>query len=161
MHSGSRRFSVAGRRTEFQPAGELVARGRGAKAFASNPALWASPPVPTARLFVGMNVGDAPVWSLSDVIAVVKTARVEQTGDPSSSFVTQKGIYRHDDGGGIVEEDSAQVIIYNLSEDVDAEEFEEQMVDVATQLARVLQQELVLLEIQKGGRAVKTIGVGP
>ncbi len=144
----------------FTPTGELRFRGRGSRTYAANPRLWSGPPADAARLFVGMNVGPDPVWSLRDVIEVVAAERSAQTGDPSASFVAQKGIFKHS-AGDVVEEDSAQVVILNLDDETTAEDFEKQMVNLASRLAKTLQQELVIVELQSGGRAHKTIGVGP
>lgn len=157
---GRRSFAVNGRKTTFTPTGSMQFRGRGTRALAANPRLWAGPPAQASRLFVGLNVGDDPVWGIRDVIEVVAAERMAQTGDPSASFIAQKGIFKHA-AGGVVEEDSVQVVIFNLDDTVTSDEFEEQMVNLATRLAHTLQQELVIVEMQLSGRAEKTIGVGP
>lgn len=158
--TGRRTFIANGRKTTFTPAGALQFRGRGTRTLLANPRLWAGRPAQASRLFVGLNVGDDPVWSLRDVIEVVGAERMQQTGDPSASFVAQKGIFKHA-AGSVVEEDSVQVIILNLDDSTTPDEFEEQMVDLATRLAHTLQQESVIVEMQLCGRTEKTIGVGP
>lgn len=158
---GRRTFIANFRKTTFAPTGGMQFRGRGTRALLANPRLWAGPPAQAARLFVGLNVGEDPVWGIRDVIEVVSAERMQQTGDPSASFVAQKGIFKHAAGGGIVEEDSVQVIIFNLDDSITPAAFEGQMVDLATRLAHTLQQELVIVEMQLAGKAEKTIGVGP
>ena len=86
----------------FTPTGPPNYRGRGAKAYLENRTVWSGAPVPAARLFVGLNVGDDPVWSIRDVIDLVAAVRLEQTGDPSAYFVAQKGTFKHK-GGHVVE----------------------------------------------------------
>lgn len=151
---------LGGHRLRFVPTGTPNFRGRGTKVYAENPRLWSGPPAQASRLFVGLNVGDDPVWSIQDVIEIVAAERASQTGDPSASFIAQKGIFKHS-GGKVVEEDSVQVVVLNLDEETDPESFEHQMVDLATRLAKTLQQELVIVEMQSRGRVDKTIGVGP
>lgn len=158
--TGRRTFIANGRKTTFAPTGSMQFRGRGARRYLENPKLWAGPPAQASRLFVGLNVGDDPVWDIRDVIEIVGAERMQQSGDPSASFVAQKGIFKHA-GGGVVEEDSVQVIIFNLDDSITPEQFTGQMVDLASRLAHTLQQELVIVEMQLGGRAVETIGVGP
>ena len=69
------------------------------KALARNLKRWSSKePMGAARVFVGFNVGETPTYKLSDLVPIVREVREEQTGDPSSSFVAQRGIYRHETG---------------------------------------------------------------
>lgn len=157
---GRRELRVGNKRVMFTPVGPRLFRGRGTRGFVENPALWSGEPADAARLFVGLNVGDTPTWSIKDVMEIVGAERMAQTGDPSASFVGQRGIFKHG-AGHVVEEDSVQVVVLNLDESVSRDRFEQQMVRLATRLADVLQQELVIVEMQHGGRADKTIGVGP
>ena len=151
---------VNGRKTMFVPTGALNFRGRGARAYAANRRLWSGPAADAGRLFVGLDVFNQARWSMSDVMEVVRSERIAQTGNPDSTFIAQKGIFKHA-SGEIVEEDSVQVIIYNLEEGVDYETFKEHMVALGSRLASVLRQELVVIEMRLRGVSEEVIGVGP
>ena len=145
----------------FKPNGKLRGLGRGSGTFVANRARWSSDqPIQAARLFVGFSVHDKPTYTLRDLIDLVRAIRTEQTGDPSASFIAQKGIYAHQQEDLVVEEDGAQVILLNV-QGIPAKAFEAQMVDLATQIAEAMQQEEVIVEMQRGGVAQRTIGVGP
>src|SRR5690606_36232205 len=73
--------------------------------FAENPVGWVGGPL-SARLFVGLNVGDKPRWTLDDVVAAV--ADMWRGG---ASFLGQRGIWRA--GDSPVEEDSVQVVLFD------------------------------------------------
>jgi hypothetical protein len=122
-----------------------------------NPIAWDDKtPMLSARLFVGLNIGKRKV---EDVIKIVKRVRTDQTGNPSASFLWQKGIYQHDVSGDV---DSVQVVILNLKFlKTSAKKFQAQMVELAEKLAKKLKQESVIVEIQRGGRQVRTFGVSP
>lgn len=157
VFTGATRFSSRRGTKTFAPNGKLVHRGRGGSRMLSNPERWSSTdPVEAARIFVGFNVGEEPVWTMSDLIRIVREVRELQTGDPSSTFVAQRGIYTHSNGP-VVEENGAQVIILNLEGDP---KFEGQMTDLAEQIAGDFDQEEVIVEMTRGNVAKKTIGVG-
>jgi hypothetical protein len=107
----------------------------------------------SARLFVGLNVGDTPTHSIEDVVKVV--------GDNykgSASFIAQKGIYI-DDHNHAIHEDSVQVLLFA---DTDSEEkFLDEMTKLGETLASKLQQESVVLELQKKGISQGVYGVRP
>lgn len=150
----------------FHPNGKLEVNGRAAS-FTENSELWsAAKALYAARIFVGFNVGSKPRWKLDDVVRIVRRVRKRQVGDPSSSFVLQRGIYAHaetvDGKRLVVDEKGAQVIIVNTPEmGSTTREFQQQMADLAEELATALKQESVILEIQRGGLTLKTIGMGP
>ncbi len=105
-----------------------------------------SPAVPlTARLFVGLNVGQTPTWSVEDVIRVTQRARLEQKTAPDASFVLQRGLYTDK----AENEDSVQVVVFNFGDPEDV--FEQQMIALAEALIRELQQEKVYVELQRAG----------
>jgi hypothetical protein len=149
----------------FQPNGGIHVHG--AASLKPNVELWSSDePLYSARIIVGFNVLGEPRWALDDVVTIVKRERKRQTGDPSSTFLLQRGLYTHTEKDSaerlIVDEAGAQVIIINTVDlGTGAREFQEQMKELAETLATDLQQESVILEIQKGGLAVKTLGIGP
>lgn len=111
----------------------------------------------SARLFVGFNVGAETVWKLQDLINIVRRVRDQQTGDPSSTFVSQRGIYKHADSGLVVEEPGGQVII--IAPGTPPDEFEEQMVELAEAIADKLGQDEVVVEIQRRGIVQNVFGV--
>lgn len=139
----------------FRPRGRLLARG-----LVENPPAWESARTVTGRLIVGFNVGEVPTYSLDHLIAIVERVRRQQVGTPDSTFIAQKGIYTHRDGQTVAHEDGAQVFIINLSGATD-EEFQAELVQLAEIVAREMQQETVIVEIQVNGISQVTIGVEP
>lgn len=113
------------------------------------------------RLFVGFNVGGTPRWALDDLVAVVKRVRAEQKRKPDASFIAQRGIYTSDANGEIVTEDGAQIIIINAPDPIPLSVFRDEMIMLAETIAREFEQELVLIDLQKNGSSIKTIGVTP
>ena len=150
----------------FQPNGLLEVNGR-SEDLKANKELWsAGKPLYAARLFVGFNVGSKPRWKLDDVVRIVRRVRKKQVGDPSSSFVLQRGIYAHTERVGgkqlIVDEKGAQIILVNTPElETSPRDFQNQMTELAEILATELKQEAVIVEIQQGGVTKKTISMGP
>ena len=148
----------------FQPNGKTAISGRPAATLEANRTLWeADEPIYAGRLFVGFNVGDEERWSMDDVVRLVRRVRSAQVKDPSSTFVYQRGLYSHHEGPGeghVVDEQGAQIIILNLPEfEVSTVDFERQMVTLAEDIATELEQETVIVEIQRGGVTAKTIAV--
>ena len=143
----------------FRPQGRFVVHGHNPD-LVRNPRGWGSKRTLAARLIVGFSVGQVPTYSIDDLISIVERVRMEQTGNPSASFVAQRGIYQHHDGKTIVHEDGAQVFVINLS-DLTDEEFTDQMVYLAEVIASEMRQEEVIVEIQVNGISQETIGVIP
>lgn len=114
-----------------------------------NPVIWESMDNWAARLFVGLSRGDDPVWRTSDVEDIVAAEREEDTGDPSSSFIVQRGIYQHGDGH-IVREDSVQVVIFKDPNEA-APIFAQRMRRLAEVLAARLGQDEVIVEVSHNG----------
>lgn len=149
-----------GRWGTFTPSGKLTVWEPPGKATPNRETFSVTEPIWSARLFVGLNVGSRPRWNDSDVVDIVADVRDKQTGDPSMSIVSQLGVYKHDKSGEVVSEKSVQVIILNLPHlGVGQKAFREQMVQLGEVLADKLQQELVIVELQKGGIVKETIGV--
>jgi hypothetical protein len=148
------------RNVSFDPTGALYVVGD-VNARGQNPIAERYPEQIAARLFVGLKVGNVERWSLDDVLSVTRETRVAQVGDgdPGASFLYQKGIYR-ETSGAIIDENSVQVIVLNLT-GATQEEFEAQMVEVAETLARRLEQEQVWVELQRNGVHVATLKVVP
>ena len=143
----------------FRPQGTLERHGTN-EWYERNPRGWTSARTVVGRLIVGFSVGTEPRYAMDDLIAIVRRVRTEQTGNPSASFVAQRGIYQSQISRDIVTEDGAQVFIINLSALSD-DEFTDQMVSLAEAVAGELQQEEVIVEIQENGVSKVTIGVSP
>lgn len=124
--------------------------------YRPNKTVWESADTYSARLFVGFNVGPETVYGMNDLVKIVRKVREKQVGDPSSSFVYQHGIYRHEEGD-IVEEPGAQVIIINM--DATPKNFKAQMVSLAETIAREMSQEEVVVEVQRNGVVERVLGV--
>lgn len=143
----------------FRPHGRLEQHGR---PLVANPEIWESGEATLAgRLIIGFNIGTEPVWSVDDLIPIVRRVRERQVGDPSASFVLQRGIYKHKDPAhDIVEEDGAQVILIATEAETPAA-FRRDLVALAEEIARRLEQESVIVEIQENGITQVVLGVGP
>ncbi len=114
----------------------------------------------SARLFVGFNVNNKPRWSIDDVVPIVTRVRDKQTGDPSASYLIQRGVYKHHNGKGVVQEDSAQVIVIDTT-GAKLPVFREQMVKLGEEIAGKLKQESVILELQRGGVSQGSYSIVP
>lgn len=115
-----------------------------------------------ARVIVGFNVEGRPTWNMDDFVQLVKQLREEQAGDPSASFIAQKGIYKHaDPAHGVVIEEGAQILIINTDPQVKRKRFTTQMIELAERIAAVFQQESVFVEIQVNGVTKQVMGVTP
>ncbi len=151
------------------PHGAGSFRPNGKKHFVGNPSAFAhnaskrwggASETLAARIFVGFNVGGEPRWTLGHLIEIVQRVRRLQGHAPDSSFVAQKGIYTSRLSGETITEDGAQVILIDL-EGLPLEQFEQEMMVLAGEIAGVLEQEEVILEIQRNGLSIRTFGVGP
>lgn len=141
----------------FRPSGPVRQHGRTNQLGAI---AWRASETIAARIFVGFNVGDVPTWTIDNLIELVLRMRQLQGANPSATMLAQKGIYQHTGGDRhVVVEDGAQVIIFN--EGKPSAEFTEEMVTLGTEIAKVFQQELVIVEIQRNGVTQETIGVTP
>lgn len=149
----------------FNPEGKLEWHGKRPKSgVLKNPAdVWGGPTF-AARFFVGFNVGGQPRWELDDLVALVRATR-EGRGEPQdSTYIAQRGVFTHRDGK-VVDEAGGQVIIFDQGEEQDESarmaRFQEEMIAVGEEIARGLEQESVILEIQRNGVSLITMGVRP
>jgi hypothetical protein len=110
-----------------------------------------------ARIFVGLNVGDTPTYTIEQVVQATKELRRAQGALPDASFIAQKGLYT-DPGGRLVEENSAQIIIIDV-QGLPQEQFTAQIVDLAEGLRDRFKQDSVIVEIQEAGIAQRVLGV--
>lgn len=151
--------SFACRAGRFTPKGPMSYYGDFSRVSRrTNPERWRSQDTLAARIFVGFNVDDAPTYNLDDLVDLVGELRRQQ-GKPNATFMSQKGIYQHHNGP-IVQEDGAQIIIIDTW-NTPAEDFIEEMVNLADLIAENMSQEEVIVEIQRNGVSIEVIGVGP
>src|SRR4029077_3567210 len=137
--------AVHGKR-RFRPKGRLKCYEKGVR---SNPIERLSGGGFSARLFVGLKVGQRTAYKLDDVIAVVRRVRKRQGKSADASILAQKGIYE-DRSGELVIEPSAQVVIIDLAGET-KKTFARDMIELGEGLRRKLRQETVILEIQQRG----------
>lgn len=138
----------------FVPRGDLAPRAL----LTENPVRWDSKVTWAARVIVGFKrKGKRPI-TLAQLVRLVREIHIEQVGDPGSSFLRQRGLYRHD-SGSIVDEPGAQVVIFNVS-GVSPKTFEKQIEQLAEDVATEFDQESVIVEIQRNGVTQRTFGMG-
>lgn len=135
------------RGVEFRPSGEVIEVGE-VPQLESNPVKRHAATPLTARLFVGLSVGQDKAWTVEDVINVTQEVRLRQKEAPDASFLIQRGLYT-DRSNEIVREDSVQVVLFSFGDDQAT--FEDQMVELAEELVDRLQQETIYVELQKAG----------
>jgi hypothetical protein len=140
-----RTFRHAG--VEFRPTGKVIEVGEVPQLEANPVKRHAATPL-TARLFVGLSVGQERAWTVEDVINVTQEVRLRQKEAPDASFLVQRGLYT-DRSSEIVREDSVQVVLFNFGDDMAV--FEAQMVELAEELIDRLRQETIYVELQKNG----------
>lgn len=151
------------------PGKPVFAYKAGEQRFAvrNNPIDWESGKEPTysANLFVGFSVKNKPVWTMNDLVKLVKEVRRRQVKHPDSSFIYQRGVYTHlkkekGDKQYVVTEDGAQVILLNV---VPMKKnfalFRKHVIRLAEIICERLEQDTVIVRIDKNGIAEETIGV--
>jgi hypothetical protein len=147
----------AERSVRFKPVGKIQAHGDFSR---ENPATRRTGnKLIAARLFVGFNVDNRPVYTLEDVIDIFVRVREEQKRDAGASFLLQKGIYQPR-GSARTEEDSAQIVVFN-DEALPQEDFAQEMIELAEALAREMDQYEVYLDIQNKGITVESFTITP
>jgi hypothetical protein len=147
----------SGRVKRFRPTGELLlvtseGHRRGAKERAKNPIEKLGEGGLSARIFVGLSVGQEPRFSIDDVVKATIDIRKGQKELPDASFLAQRGVYTEGATGQLVTEDSVQIVVIDL---VGATEpvFTKQMTDLAEKLRSRFEQESTIVEIQNKGVA--------
>ena len=163
--------------TRFNPTGKIEQCAQG-DALIKNPPTWRAAVVYAARIFVGFKVGDEERWSLDDLVKLVRRTRKEKGAPEDSTFLAQRGVYTHRDGR-VVDEPGGQVIIFDggpkeksespsvfagtdpgpETESEQLARFEEEMIALSETIAWSFEQESVILEIQRNGTSVVTMGV--
>jgi hypothetical protein len=104
----------------------------------------------SARLFVGLSVGQAHRFTIRQVVDTTIEIRKKQEQLPDATFLAQKGVYTESKGGRIIEEDSVQIIIIDVMGTPEPK-FTEYMEQLAEELRKRFKQESVILEVQKRG----------
>lgn len=130
----------------FRPQGHLRCYHEGA---VPNPAKRLGAGGFSARVFVGLNVGQRKAFSVDDVVKIVWAVRKRQGRSGDASILAQRGIYE-DRGGHRVVEQSVQIIVIDFSGQP-KKAFTDEMVELAETLRKRMKQETVILEIQRKG----------
>jgi hypothetical protein len=138
-----------GRVCRFRPTGPLRRYSAAEKAARGNPISRISGGDYSARLFVGLNVGQRRGFTERDVVDIVWKTRKRQGRLGDASILSQKGIYEDRSGKRVVEP-SVQVIIIDLA-GATKRKFVAEMQVLGEVLRRRLKQETVILEIQRRG----------
>lgn len=103
----------------------------------------------TARLFVGLSVGQQPTYNINDIVTATRDFRLKRKQPADASFIAQKGIYT-DKRGAQVTENSVQIIIF-ASPGTTLPQLQEQMGELAKHLRRKFDQDQVIVELQERG----------
>jgi hypothetical protein len=138
----------------FRPRGSLKCYHEGAQ---ENPTTRLGGGGYSARIFVGLNVGQRKAYSVDDVVKIVWGVRKRQGRSGDASILAQRGIYE-DRGGKRVVEQSVQIIIIDFS-GATKKGFIAEMIELAEALQKRMKQETVILEIQNKGRVVDVFSI--
>lgn len=141
----------------FRPNGRLTLY-EGTDRMAQNPlAVHSTKKTTSARIFVGLSVGEKPRWSYDDLVKAVTNALDALKRPLDASFIVQRGTYTaRATTGETATEDSSQVVILNLGDWPSKEAFVDDMSAICEDLIVILDQEYVYLEIQRAGIATDT-----
>ncbi len=145
----------------FRPEGRIeVVRPEGDAV--DNPFNWDDDtPTWAARVIVGFNRRDKPPVTMDELVQLVWRIREKQVGNPSSSFLTQRGLYKHT-SGEVVDEPGAQVILINTPDlKTSKKKFIKQVESLSEDVATEFGQDEVIVEIQKNGITQRSFGMGP
>jgi hypothetical protein len=147
LKSGSvRRFRPKGEMLVCMPDGRMM----GAEDRKRNPVEKLGECTLSARLFVGLNVGQTPRFTIKQVVDATIEIRKKQKQLPDATFLAQKGVYSESKSGQLVEEDSVQIIIIDVM-GTPEDKFTEYMTQLGEELRRRFEQESVIVEVQRRG----------
>jgi hypothetical protein len=152
-----------GRVHRFKPKGEMLVctpdgQVLGAQERKKNPVTKYGEGGLSARLFVGLSVGQESKYTLRQVVdATIEIRRKQDHQLPDATFLAQKGVYT-EQSGALVEEDSVQIIIIDIAGTPEAK-FTEFMTDLGEKLRTRFEQESVIVEIQRKGVVQSVFGV--
>jgi hypothetical protein len=102
------------------------------------------------RLIVGLSVRKVSKYKIVDLIRETRLFMTRSGLPEDSSFVAQHGVFTHKDGT-VVQEKSAQVFIINAGYFGEVEDWKEFLEKLAEYLIVKLEQEMIVVEIQKNG----------
>ena len=113
-----------------------------------------------ARLFVGLNVGETPTYTIEQVVQATKELRRAEGAPPDATFIAQKGLYTEppEKGAHLIEENSVQIIIFD-TEGSELDVFGAKIVELARGLREKFDQDSVIVELQKAGISQKVMAV--
>jgi hypothetical protein len=109
-----------------------------------------------ARFLIGFNVNREPRWTESDLIQFFIAIREAQGRSAGATFFSQRGIWQPLGGARDPDEEGAQILILN-EDGLDEEAFTDEMATLGEELARKMEQDVVLLDIQKRGVVVTSL----
>ena len=130
----------------FRPKGKLKLHYEGAM---PNPVKREGGGGLSARIFVGLNVGQTQKYTEADIVDIVYRVRKKQKKSADASILSQKGIYEDMSGARVVEP-SVQIIIIDFSGEP-KKVFADEMIQLGEVLRKKLKQEKVYVEIQRRG----------
>ena len=136
----------------FRPYGPLIHFGVHSNPWQTSKVTW------TARFFVGFNVGGQPKYTMDDLIALVSRSHAP----PDATYIAQHGVFTSPTTREVVQEEGAQVIIILGSAGatpVRVSTFEKKMGELAETICRAMQQEVVIVEIQRNGVVKQSLWV--
>lgn len=102
------------------------------------------------RLIVGLSVRKTSKYKIADLIRETRLFMTRSGLPEDASFVAQHGVFTHRDGT-VVQEKSAQVFIINAGYFGEVEDWKEFLEKLAEYLIVKLEQEMIVVEIQKNG----------
>lgn len=124
------------------------------RSVANNPSEFEGDGVYSALVIVGLEARSGAKHEIGEVIDAVKRVREKQVGNPDSSFMYQKGLYKYK-SGRVGEEDSVRIIMMNVEgtdkEKETNEEFKKNVLTMTEELCEKFDQELIFVEFQNKG----------
>ena len=150
---GAKAFRVGRKRVLFIPKGPRYRIGRLTRRQSADFAVTGEKQL-VGRLFVGLNVGGKPRWTMREVVNAVLKIRHSQGRSAGATFVAQQGVYQPSPSAPVDQEKSVQIILMNLYDGLPERTFKSDMHNLAKALTRQLHQEQIIGEVQKGGRVI-------
>lgn len=113
-----------------------------------------------ARIIVGFNVGKRAAWTANALERLWLRVRRAQHAAAAATFSIQRGIYEHSSGHGLVREDGATISVLHL-DGSPAAKWRRALLAAAEELAGLMKQESVIVELGKAGVVETTAIVTP
>jgi hypothetical protein len=102
-----------------------------------------------ARIFVGLSIKGRQTYSLAYLVSLVREFLRKRKFPEDSSFLSQRGVYTHQDSHKTIEEDSAQVVIINMGSP--ESKFKKTIVSLGEHICKIMRQDSVIVDYQKNG----------